>query len=465
MNQNYRMKSKNNVKFPNPKTFEYVAPAVPKTTKTGNDNYDIASQFADIIFTFKSFPQKTVLANRGILAIRSEYFRLLMVKHIEFDTIKYNDKHQMIIDVDFDPTIFKIIIKVLLYNDYMYLWKTADHKINIKHMDEITLFNIITMLKELLLDDYITIFANAFVSMSKNIKLLIELDIYLPDTYENHFINIRNILSKKNYFEDDFSEFTKFHVDFLIDKIGIDLTLKALNTLVFVLNLEIVDKFTISDIRKYWDVLTKYYKFDKLFDIVIGKMDPKLKKINNDYIIVYPIYGIDPGRDGLINTLLIPVKKDMCIYSFNPIDNSINKCRISNMSIYGVGILSVENTFKKNIYITLDSDDTSDKSSIDDDKSYPGDHPIDTNSIITSNSKTELMSNSNNFPKAPVLPGMPSNEELVFDNMPTLPSYTINMNEGISELHNIYKHQKYPSRNLYYIPKNIKIHDLNMLHE
>ena len=46
-----------------PDKYKSVQPSLPTATKTIN-NYKIASQFSDVVFTFKSFPSKSGIRDR-----------------------------------------------------------------------------------------------------------------------------------------------------------------------------------------------------------------------------------------------------------------------------------------------------------------------------------------------------------------------------------------------------------------
>lgn len=317
---------------------------LPKLPNTKNlyknlDNYHIATEFADIIFTFKQFPGYQVKGNRGILAMRSNYFSVLFRNEEKFGNIKYNKNHQIIHEVDYDPKVFTIILKILLYNDTMFMFRSVDNEIDDKGIDEITLFNIITTLHEMELNDFIPMFANTFINKTINIKLLIELNLYMSDTYDKHFIRIAELFKNCSHDVDIINELTKENIQLLLDVLDHDLVISNLSSIIFDVHPNLLNYMDINTIRNLWSMFCEKYGFNTMLEFCLKYVEPVVKEIDGKYVIVYPIYNKQTTE------LIIPLKQDMVIYTYH--NNELNKHVIRSIGKNHGAIVPDSSTFSK----------------------------------------------------------------------------------------------------------------------
>jgi len=372
------------------------------------DNYQVAIEFADIIFRFKQFPGYQVKGNRGILAMRSNYFSVLFRNEQKFGNIKYNKTHQIIYEVDYDPNVFIIILKVLLYNDTVFMFRSIDNEIIDKGIDDITLFNIITTLHEMELNDFIPMFANTFINKTTNIKLLVDLNLYVSDTYDKHFIRIKELFKNCIHDVDIINELTKENIQLLLDVLDQDLVISNLSSIIFDVYPNLLNSMDINNIRNMWSIFYEKYGFNTMLEFCLKHVDPVVKNLNGKYVILYPIYNKHTKK------LNIPLKQDMIIYNYH--NNEFTQHVIRSIGTRNNGIVPESTTFSTFGVFTT-----------------------------SKNIKNDAHKKSKDNPKLPCLP-----DTTTYINNPRaakFPSNKINPNINPIEF--------------YYIPTHIKLHKLN----
>lgn len=369
------------------------------TDEEKNNNYKIATEFSDISFKFREYPDITIKGNRGILAMRSEYLRMLFSRN----------KGKVIIYLHFNPEIFLYIIKYL-YDDAFYYWKSYDDIKSNNEFNEEELFALIQTLHEMLLHDFMNVIIKLFINTSKNIKLLLDLELYVEDYHEPLIIKLQELLivqlDDEINFErilddvlppldsgdmpelvdgtfdsndDDDDDEESYHDDNdkneinnkdkyenenkdngILDDLN-DIQLKYLLILVeigFLVDLfgskifkrypNIIQKLNYQQLRSHWHLLEEVYEFENLFNIVTTKIKPEIIKINDEFTIVYPIYK---KVDSKISVLQLPVKKGMTLYYYS--DEKIKEVKIQTIRIPNTDIKQ-DTSFRDTAKIDID---------------------------------------------------------------------------------------------------------------
>jgi len=276
-----------------------------------NNNYKIATEFYDVLFKFKSDQTKMVKGNRGILTIRSEYFRMMLSRN----------KQKKEIVLDFDPEIFEIIIKYL-YDDRMFYWKCYNDLEDYNYLNDEKMFLLITTLHEMMFTDIMLLFINIFKKNTNNLELYLKLKLYDND------IENTDMYKEKIY-------------SLLKDKSIDDINLDIINNLYDLIGLKLIEFFGSKlfekipnilnlldnhSIKIHFNILNEVYSFQDIFDRVISLNDPNVKLIDGLYVLVYPVYNVN----GLV--LSIPIKVGMNL-KYLHIDGKFYDCIIKSLRL------------------------------------------------------------------------------------------------------------------------------------
>ena len=319
-----------------------------KSVKNKNINFiEYALKYSDITFTFLNDKNKTLKSNKAVLAHRCKYFDNL------FSFANNKDKNEIIIHDD--ALTFECIIDIL-HDDDVYKYEDinivntciiskifgnnldlSSEKINNDNSNICSLYyNIIQKLHEFGLNNIMEKYIQLLCMQTKNIQLLIDLDIY--SSKKNHIIKLSKILDS-TFILNHIDELTNKNIEFLIDKFGFDELYNKLGINILILDKSYIKNITIENIKFKWNKILelKYkdnnsiYTYDELFEIYISLLNPTINIINKKYIISHKLINILDYKNKNIKFLNpdvnininIPLMEGMKIYYINDIDNII----------------------------------------------------------------------------------------------------------------------------------------------
>lgn len=238
-------------------------------------NYDIATEFSDVSFMFRDYPHIRVKGNKGILAIRSEYFKMILSRN--------KDKSE--INVSFDPHIFKFIVE-MLYDDMIISWNSYDHlEFKYGQFDDSQMYLLVQYLHEMMMEKQMDYFIQELAANCNNVNILLCLSIYSQKIDKIIIDRLDKILKPEHLNTLSSDEINKIKI-----WLGVQETIDHLGVELFKIFPEFINNLNITSIMKNYKILIDVYDFDVLFKMVIDMAKPHVLRIDDEYVIAVKFY-------------------------------------------------------------------------------------------------------------------------------------------------------------------------------